>query len=59
MRHETTAVDRLPAAAFTDAATAARNAPSILNTQPWLWRVHPDRLELFAAPSRHLTAGDP
>jgi nitroreductase len=59
MRHETTAVDRLPAAAYVDAATAARNAPSILNTQPWLWRVHPNRLELFANRSRQLTAGDP
>jgi nitroreductase len=59
MRHETTAVDRLPAVAFTDAATAAGNAPSILNTQPWQWRVHPERLDLFAARSRQLAAGDP
>jgi nitroreductase len=59
MRHETTAVDRLPTVAFTDAATAAGKAPSILNTQPWLWRVHPDRLDLFANRSRQLVAGDP
>jgi nitroreductase len=59
MRHETTAVDRLPVAAYVDAATAARNAPSILNTQPWLWRIHPNRLDLFANRSRQLTAGDP
>ena len=59
MRHETTSVDRLPAAAFADAATAAGMAPSILNTQPWLWRVHPDRLELFANRRRQLAAGDP
>jgi nitroreductase len=59
MRHETTAVERLPAAAFAEAATAACNAPSILNTQPWLWRIHPDRLDLFANRSRHLAAGDP
>ncbi|MFC7535631.1 Acg family FMN-binding oxidoreductase [Actinoplanes sp. GCM10030250] len=59
MRHETMAVDRLPALAFADAATAAGNAPSILNTQPWLWRVHPNRLDLFANRDRRLTAGDP
>ncbi|WP_433353383.1 Acg family FMN-binding oxidoreductase [Micromonospora saelicesensis] len=59
MRHEATAVDRLPAVAFTDAATAAGKAPSIFNTQPWLWRVHPERLDLVAARSRQLTAGDP
>src|SRR5512142_1045892 len=41
------------------AAAAARCAPSILNTQPWRWRVHPDRLELFAEPSRQLGATDP
>ncbi|WP_203789702.1 Acg family FMN-binding oxidoreductase [Paractinoplanes rishiriensis] len=41
------------------AATAARFAPSILNTQPWRWRVHPDQLELFAEPRRHLRVTDP
>src|SRR3569833_143046 len=41
------------------AATAARWAPSVLNTQPWRWRVHPDRLELFAEPSRQLSVTDP
>jgi nitroreductase len=59
MRHETTAVDRRLAAVFIHAATAARHAPSILNTQPWLWRVRPDRLDLFADRSRQLAAGDP
>ena len=59
MRHETSTVDRLPAVVFADAATAAGHAPSILNTQPWLWRVHPDRLDLFANRSRQLAAGDP
>jgi hypothetical protein len=59
MRHGTTAAGRLPAAAFTNAAIAAGNAPSILNTQPWMWRVRPDRLDLFATRSRQLTAGDP
>jgi nitroreductase len=59
MRHERTAVDRLPAVAFIDAATAAGNAPSILNTQPWQWRVRRDGLDLFANRSRQLAAGDP
>ncbi|MFJ5599949.1 Acg family FMN-binding oxidoreductase [Micromonospora parva] len=59
MRHQTAAIDRLPAVAFADAATAAGDAPSILNTQPWLWRVHPHRLDLFANRSRQLAAGDP
>jgi len=59
MRHQTTAVDRPPAVAYMDAATVACNAPSILNTQPWLWRVRPDGLDLFADRSRQLVAGDP
>jgi len=33
MRHKTTAVDRLSVVAFIDAATAAGEAPSNLNTQ--------------------------
>lgn len=41
------------------ATAAARYAPSILNTQPWRWRVRPDRLELFAEPRRHLAVTDP
>jgi nitroreductase len=40
-------------------AAAACCAPSILNTQPWRWRVGPDRLELFAEPRRHLRVTDP
>src|SRR5689334_17389760 len=51
----TAATDALSAAA----AAAARCAPSVLNTQPWRWRVHPDRLELFAEPGRQLTVTDP
>jgi hypothetical protein len=42
MRHEPTVVGRGAAVALADAATAAGNAPSILNTQPWLRQVHPD-----------------
>ncbi|MEV6845737.1 nitroreductase [Actinoplanes sp. NPDC051411] len=41
------------------AEAAARWAPSVLNTQPWRWRVHPDRLELFAEPRRQLGVLDP
>jgi hypothetical protein len=55
MRHETTAVDRLQAVAF----TVAGNAPSIINPQPWLWRVPPEQLGLFVTRGRQLTAGDP
>ena len=41
------------------AAEAARFAPSILNTQPWRWRVRPGRMELFAEPRRQLGVTDP
>jgi len=44
---------------FAAAETAARWAPSVLNTQPWRWRVHPDRLELFAERRRQLGVLDP
>ena len=55
MRHQTTAVDRPPAVgAYMDAATVACRGPSILNTQPWLWRVRPDGLDLVADRSRQL-----
>jgi nitroreductase len=54
-------IDATPAsaAALAEAATAAGYAPSIHNTQPWRWRVQPDRLELFADRSRQLAATDP
>jgi nitroreductase len=45
--------------ALTEAATAAGAAPSIHNTQPWRWRVHPDGLDLYAQRDRQLTATDP
>ncbi|GGM68236.1 Acg family FMN-binding oxidoreductase [Dactylosporangium sucinum] len=41
------------------AAEDALLAPSILNTQPWHWRVHDDTLELFVDRSRQLHAADP
>jgi len=40
--------------AMLQAADAARFAPSIHNTQPWRWVVHPERLELFAVTDRQL-----
>jgi nitroreductase len=41
------------------AARAAGLAPSVHNTQPWRWRVHPDHLDLYAERSRQLQAADP
>jgi nitroreductase len=46
-------------AALAEAAASAGYAPSIHNTQPWRWRVLPDRLELRADRSRQLAAADP
>lgn len=45
--------------ALAQAATTATCAPSVHNTQPWRWRVLPDRLELFAVRDRQLKAIDP
>ncbi|GIH07857.1 putative NAD(P)H nitroreductase [Rhizocola hellebori] len=42
-----------------DAARLALAAPSIFNTQPWLWAVGPDRLELRADRTRQLRVVDP
>ncbi|WP_203713972.1 Acg family FMN-binding oxidoreductase [Asanoa siamensis] len=47
------------ATALAEAANAAGYAPSIHNTQPWSWRVGPERLELFAVRDRQLAATDP
>jgi nitroreductase len=41
------------------AALRSLRAPSVLNTQPWRWRVTATGLELRADPSRQLTATDP
>ncbi|WP_433221561.1 hypothetical protein ACQP00_20985 [Dactylosporangium sp. CS-047395] len=46
-------------AALTRAALAALDAPSILGTQPWRWRVDNARAELHADPGRRLPADDP
>jgi nitroreductase len=51
--------DRNPAAVLAAAARAAGLAPSVHNTQPWRWRVHPDRLDLYAQRDRQLGIADP
>ncbi len=45
--------------ALEDAAAAAGSAPSILNTQPWHWRVHGDELDLSVERRRALEVTDP
>ncbi|MBM2616391.1 hypothetical protein JIG36_12570 [Actinoplanes sp. LDG1-06] len=40
------------------AAEAARHAPSIFNTQPWLWRVDATAMELYDDPRRRVTGVD-
>lgn len=42
-----------------EAVDRGRLAPSVHNTQPWTFAVHPDRLELRVDPSRQLSALDP
>jgi nitroreductase len=37
----------------------ALRAPSVHNTQPWLWRIGPGVVEVHADWTRHLTATDP
>jgi nitroreductase len=44
---------------WTDIVTAATRAPSIHNTQPWLFAARPDRLEIYTDPQRALTVLDP
>jgi hypothetical protein len=44
---------------FEEILTLACRAPSVHYTQPWLWRTHGNRLELFADASRQLTQTDP
>ena len=45
--------------ALAEAASAAGYAPSILNTQPWRWRLTADTLELRLVPDRILRVSDP
>ncbi|CAL9504710.1 Putative NAD(P)H nitroreductase [Actinosynnema sp. ALI-1.44] len=42
-----------------DALRTASLAPSLHNTQPWLFRLAPDRIELHPDPDRRLPATDP
>jgi hypothetical protein len=42
-----------------EAACVACRAPSIANSQPWLWRIRADTLELRADYGRQLTVADP
>ena len=49
----------LPAEVLAETARAAGLAPSVHNTQPWRWRVHGDRLDLYADRSRQLGVADP
>jgi nitroreductase len=44
---------------LTGCVEAATKAPSIHNTQPWLFLLGPDRVEVYADPSRRLPAIDP
>jgi hypothetical protein len=48
-----------PADLLHEAACVACRAPSIANSQPWLWRIHGDVLELRCDPARQLAAADP
>ncbi len=41
------------------AVQRALRAPSVHNTQPWLWRIGPGAVELHADWTRHLPATDP
>jgi len=54
-----TADARAVTRALTNATTAASHAPSIHDTQPWRWRAHGDRLDLFIDQSRVLSVTEP
>jgi hypothetical protein len=41
------------------ALTMAIRAPSVHNTQPWLWRVGENSIHLYSNPSLHLPSTDP
>lgn len=41
------------------ALAMAVRAPSVHNTQPWLWRLGDRTVHLYADPSRHLPHADP
>jgi hypothetical protein len=45
--------------AFYGAVDRARRAPSILNTQPWRWRIGSSRMRLYADRARQIRSIDP
>jgi hypothetical protein len=45
--------------AIQSALALAAWAPSVHNSQPWLWRVGSRSIDLYADMTRHLTATDP
>jgi hypothetical protein len=47
------------AAAVDEVLEWASRAPSVHNTQPWVWRVHGTRIDLYADFRRQLVYGDP
>jgi len=52
-------IERPHVAALAQAAATSGYAPSVSNTQPWRWRVLPDRLDLLADRRRQLGVTDP
>jgi hypothetical protein len=53
------AVVALTEAQARSVVSAASSAPSIHNTQPWLWVTAGGGLDLYADPARHLAVADP
>jgi nitroreductase len=49
----------LPSSDVVDVLAAACAAPSLHNSQPWLFAVLPDRIEIRLDPARRLRAADP
>jgi nitroreductase len=49
----------LPSSDIVDVLVAACAAPSLHNSQPWLFAVHPDRIEIRSDPDRALRVADP
>ena len=56
---DTTADPRAEIDQLAEATLAALRAPSILNTQPWRWRLVGDAAELWLDPERQLANVDP
>jgi nitroreductase len=59
-KETTMSADQLaPSAALAQAARRALNAPSVFNTQPWIWHLDTEVLELSIDPTRQLEVADP